>query len=183
MQVKFSKTSGNLPEITYLCINNQTHPTMTPEQVMKALAADWRQLGLTYHDIARETGYKYQTIANFMAGKKTYFTSAQALRFRPMGYNLNFLMFGEGTLRPAEDPVTLLRESNDFLPEGYKVYSLLSALKALGDITGDPLVQDVHRQFFRAFTTTDKAECLAAIDEVQQGLVRSQKGVTDANEK
>jgi hypothetical protein len=164
---KFSEIPGKSP---IFALNNQTHPTMTPEQVMKALAADWRQKGLTYHDIAQQTGYKYQTIANFIAGKKTFFTSAQALRFKPMGYNLNFLMFGEGTLRSEDDPASLLRDGNDFLPEGYKVYCLLTALKALGDITGDPLVQDVHRTFFRAFTTPDSRECLEAIDQVRQTL-------------
>jgi uncharacterized protein YerC len=143
---------------------------MTPQEVMKALAAEWRRSGLTYHDIARETGYKYQTIANFIANKKTYFTSAQAVKFKPLGYNLNFLMFGEGTLCPGDDTARLIKEGNDFLPEGYKVYSLLTALKALGDITGDPLVREVHQRFFQAFTTADSKECMDILDDIQQIL-------------
>ena len=152
---------------------------MTPQEVMKALAAEWRRSGLTYHDIARETGYKYQTIANFIANKKTYFTSAQAVKFKPLGYNLNFLMFGEGTLCPGDDTARLMQQENTFLPEGYKVYCLLTALKTLGDITGDPLVRTVHRKFFQAFTTGDSRECLALVDEIQQDLARSlvHKGV------
>lgn len=31
----------------------------TPKQVIRALAADWRQRGLSYHDVASMTRYKY----------------------------------------------------------------------------------------------------------------------------
>ena len=146
---------------------------MTPQEVMKALAAEWRRVGLTYHDIARETGYKYQTIANFIANKKTYFTSAQAVKFKPLGYNLNFLMFGEGTLLPGDDPARLMMQKKNFLPEGYKVYLLLTAIRTLGIITDDPLVQKVYRTFFQAFTTGDKTECLNLVYDIQEELSRS----------
>lgn len=145
---------------------------MTPKQVIRAIAADWRQKGYSYQDIAGITGYKYQTIANYIANKKTFFTSAQAVKFKPLGYNLDFLMFGEGALCPEDEPANVLKDDNDFLPEGFKVYCLLSALKSLSDITDDPLIQDVHTHYFQAFTTKDRNECMSSIDEIQRILAK-----------
>ena len=140
---------------------------MTPEQVMKALAADWRQNALTYHDIAQVTGYKYSTIANFIASKKTYFTSSQAARFKPLRYNMDFLMYGKGTLRLEDDPEKITENANDFLPDSYKVTFLTYILKSIADFTDDPLVQAIQKKVYRAFTTKDRNECAEALSEIQ----------------
>ena len=141
---------------------------MTPEQVMNALAADRRQNAMTYHDIAQITGYKYSTIANFIANKKTYFTLAQASRFKPMGYNMDFLMSGKGTLRLEDDPSKITENANDFLPDSYKVTFLMYILKSIADFTDHPLVQAIQKKVYRAFTTPNRHECAEALAEITE---------------
>lgn len=159
---------------------------MTPEQVMKALAADWRQNAMTYHDIAQITGYKYSTIANFIANKKTYFTLAQASRFKSMGYNIDFLMYGKGTLRLEDDPGKIAENANEFLPDSYKVTFLMYILKTVADFTDHPLVQVIQKKVYRAFTTKDRDECAEALAEITEtialalatsGIVYDQSGI------
>jgi len=160
----------------YITIETNTG-VMTPREVLKTLAADWLQNDLSYHDIARITGYKYATIANYMSHKKTYLTPQQAERFRPLGYNMDFLMFGKGTLRLEEDPGKISANGNDFLPDSYKVTFLMYVLKSIADYTDDPLTQVIQKKVYRAFTTTDKHECAEVLAEIQHviamGLVNN----------
>ena len=153
---------------------------MNPEEVIKTMAADWRRRSMSYYDVAKITGYKYQTIANFMSSKNTFFTSAQALKFQPLGYNLDFLMFGKGSLYPEDDIASSVENGNNIMPDGYKLIFLLNCVKTLGDIYDDPLIQLVYLKFQKAMTTKDRHECAETLAAIQQllGLAMVQHGIT-----
>lgn len=140
----------------------------TPEQVINALAADWRENGLRYQDITKITGYKYQTIANFISGKKTYFTVDQARRLEPMGYRMEFLMFGTGCLRKEDDIEDALKGGKNSLTDQKKLGILMSCFKSIGDIYDDPMMQVIYKKFYRAITTDKEAEVAECIMDIRQ---------------
>lgn len=72
---------------------------MTPQEVYKAIAADFKRYGITYESAAELLGYtNKQTIANILSGKK-YMAPEQAKRFHDKcGYDIYTLMTGEGEL-------------------------------------------------------------------------------------
>ena len=143
---------------------------MTPREVMKTLAADWRQNDMSYHDVAVITGYKYATIASYMSYKNTYFNLSQAEKFRPMGYSMDFLMYGKGALRPEEAPGKTNASGNDYLPDSYKVTFLMYVLKSLADLTDEPLTRAIQKKVSRAFSTEDRQECAKELAEIQHAL-------------
>lgn len=135
---------------------------------MKALAADWLQEDLKYQDVAQITGYKYQTIANFVSGKKTYFSAEQAKRFEPMGYRMEFLMFGTGCLKKEDDIESAVGKDGNSLPDDFKLSFLMNCFKNIADIYDEPLMQAIYKKFHRAITTEDvhtAAECFAEIQQ------------------
>ena len=153
---------------------------MTPREVMQTLAADWRRRGITYYTVAQLTGYKYQTIANFISNKRTYFSSSQAMKFKQFGYSPDFLMYGTGTLFPEDNVSTFVENDNNMLSDSYKLMFLLDCWKKIGDIYDDPLIQTIYLKFYRAVTTKDKIECSSALSEIHQLLALGmiQQGIT-----
>lgn len=72
---------------------------MTPQEVYKTIAADFKRYGITYEKAAEELGYSNkQTVANILSRKK-YMAPEQAKRFYDgFGYDMNTLMTGDGHL-------------------------------------------------------------------------------------
>lgn len=149
-------------------LSNTMDKAKTPEQVIKALAADWLQEGLKYHDIAQITGYKYQTIANFISGKKTYFTAEQAKRFEPMGYRMEFLMYGTGHLKKENDIESAIGKDKNSLPDDFKLVFLMNCFKSFANIYNDEMMQAVYKKFYRAITTEDMKKSAECFSEIQQ---------------
>lgn len=159
----------------------------TPEQVKKVLAADWVKEGLKYHDIAQITGYKYQTIANLISEKKTYFKAEQAEKFEPMGYRIEFLMFGTGCLKKEDDiesAVGKVKNSMHDEHDDFKLAFLLSCFKNIADIYDDSLMQVIYKKFLKAITTEDRhtsAECIAEIQKSLALAMMTHKCVEDTD--
>lgn len=80
---------------------------MTPQEVYKTIAADFKRYGITYEYAAEVLGYtNKQTVANILSGKK-YMAPEQAKRFHDKcGYDIYTLMTGEGEL-VFNPPVTI----------------------------------------------------------------------------
>ncbi len=152
----------------------------SPDQVKRAVAADWMQRKITYAEAARVTGYKYPTIANAMSNKKAYFSMKQALRLAKFGYDVDYLTKGKGTLRPEDNAASIIQHSNSFLPDDYKLSFLMECLRNLGDIYDDPLIQLVYVKFYKAITTKDLHECSEQLATIQQliGIAMYQHGVS-----
>lgn len=71
----------------------------TPSQVIEAVAADWKKRKIRHKDVAEKTGYKTCTINGIFSYRKNYFTFKQAARLSlAFGYDMKFLMLGEGSL-------------------------------------------------------------------------------------
>ena len=139
----------------------------SPEIVKRAVAADWRQRGLTYGDVARLTTYKAPTIANVMSNKKVYFTHKQAERLKQFGYSEEYLTMGIGTLRPEDNVASAIDGGNAFLPDSSKLMLLMEFVRNIGDILDDPLIKAVYFKFYKAVTTTDQHECAQALAAIQ----------------
>lgn len=129
----------------------------TPTQVIRALAADWRQQKLSYSDVAEMTGYKYQTIANFVSNKKTYFSFAQAQKIaRAFGYRIEYLMFGEGVLNQIPDKPISFLNWNQLMSDGLKLEWVMDALKKIATYTNNSRINDLYNLYSQAFTTSEK---------------------------
>ena len=76
----------------------------SPQEVLRAVSNDFKNQGYTYADAAKILGIKSkQTLYNLLSSKK-YMSGLQARRFqRAFGYNMDFLMSGEGILSPYSD--------------------------------------------------------------------------------
>lgn len=74
-------------------------PSKTPEEVLRAISADFKTKGITHASAASRLGLKSaQTISNLLSSKK-YLSKTQAIRFRDaFGYNEEFLTNGTGDL-------------------------------------------------------------------------------------
>lgn len=140
----------------------------TPEQVIKALASDWLEAGWKYQDIAIMTGYKYQTIANFISGKKTYFTAKQARKLEPLGYRMEFLMFGQGCLRKDDDVDSLDGNNQAILSDEFKLNFFMQSFQNIAKIYQDTLLMLLYDKFRDAFVSADShvvAQCFAEIQQ------------------
>lgn len=73
----------------------------SPEEVLKSVSADFKSRGVTHESAAKKMGYgSKQTLSNLLSSKK-YLSGFQAKRFNEaFGYNMEFLMTGEGELQP-----------------------------------------------------------------------------------
>lgn len=70
-----------------------------PEEVLRSVIADFKLRGVTHEIAAEKMGYKSkQTLSNLLSSKK-YLSGYQARKFNEaFGYNMDFLMSGEGQL-------------------------------------------------------------------------------------
>lgn len=73
----------------------------TPEEVLKSVSADFKLRGVTHETAAQKMGYgSKQTLSNLLSSKK-YMSGYQAKKFNEaFGYNMEYLMSGEGELQP-----------------------------------------------------------------------------------
>lgn len=73
----------------------------TPEEVLKSVSTDFKLRGVTHDVAAEKMGYgSKQTLSNLLSSKK-YLSGYQAKRFNEaFGYNMEYLMSGEGELQP-----------------------------------------------------------------------------------
>lgn len=69
-----------------------------PAEICKAIAVDFKMRGLTHRTAGEMLGRTKQSVSNQISGKKTFsFKSAQR-HAETFGYNVRFLLFGEGSL-------------------------------------------------------------------------------------
>lgn len=142
--------------------------TKTPEQVYLAIAADLRANAMTYSDAAQLTGYKTQTIANIISGRKDYMSKKQAQRFsNGLGYNEEFLLSGRGVLRKDNDVINAIGERNSFLSDSERLMLLMEYIRILSLMNDDKILKLVYKKFYRSLTTTDYEESKEAILEIQ----------------
>lgn len=73
----------------------------TSEEVLRSVSADLKLRGVTHESAARKMGYgSKQTLSNLLSSKK-YMSGYQAKKFHDaFGYNMEYLMSGEGELQP-----------------------------------------------------------------------------------
>lgn len=93
----------------------------SPEEVMKSICADFKFRGETHESAAIKMGYNCkQTLSNLLTAKK-YLTGYQAKKFKDtFGYNMDYLMFGEGELLPKtieNDRVHLIHMLPELFPD------------------------------------------------------------------
>ena len=131
----------------------------SPEQVIMAMKGDWRKAGMSYQDVAEKTGYKSPTIANMASSRKKYLSYNQAIAFRnAFGYNISFLMFGEGSLYPEEPDVPEflkdypglardLREAAALLPRT-KYRALSQELSQLADTVSETQEDNISEKCY-----------------------------------
>ena len=100
-------------------ITNHTIMTpKTPQEVLRTVSADFKIQGLTHAVAAERLGMKSpQTLSNILSSKK-YLSRLQADRFHnAFGYNVEYLMSGEGVLSPyyekREDGAEYYVRNND----------------------------------------------------------------------
>lgn len=128
----------------------------TPKEVFTAMAADFRKRNLSYEDVANLTGYKKQTIANFIASRKDYLSQGQAARFaQAFGYNMEYLVSGKGRLNHDDDIIESLDGGKAFGEDSRKLVAVLSMLSRYLYIVDDPALTALYRNMLNLINETD----------------------------
>ena len=79
---------------------NNTYHASSPREVFRAISADFILCGMTRCDAEKKLGFKSQGYLSHLLASKKYLSPVQAIRFqKAFGYNLNFLMSGQGRLK------------------------------------------------------------------------------------
>lgn len=140
---------------------------MTPQEVYKAIAADFKRYGITYEKAADELGYSNkQTVANILSGKK-YMAPEQAKRFHDVfGYDMNTLMSGDGYLvfnpqvrsleltKGPDGEDTIFTADDKLTPEG-KIGLLEMFLQEVCMLSDDKEIQSVWPCYYNMMRDTN----------------------------
>ncbi len=142
---------------------------MTPQEVYKAVAADFKRYGITYEKAAEELGYtNKQTVANILSGKK-YMAPEQAKRFHDVfGYDMSTLMSGDGYLvfnpqvrslvltKGPDGKETIFTTDDKLTPEG-KIGLLEKYLQNVCLLSDDREVQSIWPCYYNMIRDTNGA--------------------------
>lgn len=69
-----------------------------PAEICKASAVDFKMRGLTHRTAGEMLGRTKQSVSNQISGKKTFSFKAAQRYAETFGYDVRFLLFGEGSL-------------------------------------------------------------------------------------
>ena len=71
----------------------------TPEEVCRAVATDLRNRGISHEEVGLSIGKSRSIVSNVLSSKKR-FSKSMAILFRnAYGYNIDYLLYGEGPMR------------------------------------------------------------------------------------
>lgn len=172
---------------------------LSPEEVLRAVARDLKQKGLTHEAAAKKLGYSNkQTLSNLLSQKK-YLSGLQALKFHEaFNYNQSFLMSGEGELNLDK---TLRYESYmEMSPRDYLV-GMASNIKDGGtgvnpehdlmilrgyfrriiEAWGNPVAKQVLSAYQLYESCADMVTLMACMAEVEKGLQLLESEKRDEN--
>lgn len=128
----------NVRKFYYICSeNNQSiMNNKTPAEICEAIALDLKARKITHQQLADMLGKSKGVVSTQISGKKKFSTDMAALYSRALGYNIRFLLYGEGELRDdaAVRDIVLVPgkgEDTDFSPA-----VMVSLLQIAGDIIG-----------------------------------------------
>ncbi len=102
-------------------------------------------------------GKSRAVVSNQISGKKQFSREAAALFSKALGYNINFLLYGEGSLLEGEKPqdVIIVPSEKDKTFDASILASLLQVAGDLFAMTGDKDAQDaweaINRGDFEAY--------------------------------
>lgn len=120
------------------------------------MAADFRRRDLSYADVAELTGYKKQTIANFIASRKDYLSAGQAARFcQALGYNMDFLLYGKGRLNREDDFALPCDGEKVSVDDSRKLVALMGMLSRYLYIVDDPALLALYKNMLNLINETD----------------------------
>lgn len=120
------------------------------------MAADFRRRNLSYADVAELTGYKKQTIANFISSRKDYLSQGQAARFaQAFGYNMDYLVSGKGRLNNDDDIIESSDGGKDFGEDSKKLVAVLSMLSRYLYIVDAPALTALYRNMLNLINESD----------------------------
>ena len=144
----------------------------TPKEVFSAMAADFRKRNLSYEDVANLTGYKKQTIANFIASRKDYLSQGQAARFaQAFEYNMEYLTSGKGRLDREDDIAWSLNEGKGSGSDSRKLVALMDMLSRYLCIVDDPTLLALYRNMLNLINEADVKKAY--------GYIRNQEKIFD----
>ena len=110
----------------------------TPEEVLKAIAVDFKKRSITHEKAGEMTGKSRSSISNLFTSKK-YLSSQFAKLFSDaFGYNINFLLYGSGSLYPEKDSDTLVMiNSGKWAPDNLALVSIIDVASEIINLTQD----------------------------------------------
>lgn len=71
----------------------------TPEEVCRAVATDLRNQGITHEEVGKSIGKTRSIVSNVLSSKKRFSKAMASLFNRAYGYNINYLLYGEGPMK------------------------------------------------------------------------------------
>ena len=163
--------------------------TNTPEDVFRAISADFRQRGLTRDDAARELGFKSrQSLSNLLSSKK-YLSGLQAIKFhKAFGHNPDFLMKGEGELK-GDDTMRYesYRESSakDVLlasPGASELGLLRSYFRRIIEAWGNPVAKDILSTYQLFESCADVPTLMALMARIETNLQQLEHEYRDSGQ-
>lgn len=79
--------------------------TKSPKEIKEILALDLKERGITHQYIANLTNLSKGTISNALAGDKPFSRGIAVRISQVLGYNIQFLLTGDGDLRRKDAPL------------------------------------------------------------------------------
>lgn len=78
------------------------NPVATPEEVCRAVAADLRSRGITHEQAGKTIGKSRAIISNLLSSKKRFSKSMASQFSSAFGYNIRYLLYGEGEMKQKQ---------------------------------------------------------------------------------
>lgn len=80
----------------------QEHKNASPEEVCRAVASDLRARGITHEEVGATIGKSRSLVSNALSSKKGFSKQMANLLSRAYGYNIGYLLYGEGELKNSQ---------------------------------------------------------------------------------
>lgn len=78
------------------------HKNASPEEVCRAVATDLRARGITHEEVGKTIGKSRSLVSNALSSKKGFSKQMANLLSRAYGYNINYLLYGEGEFKSKQ---------------------------------------------------------------------------------
>ena len=134
---------------------------MQPGDICKVIAKDLKERGITHKELATMIGKTKSVVSSQISGKKSFSKEMASLFSRALGYNIKFLLYGEGPLKDD----SIVRDIVS-VPSGERGDLDISILAGLIQIAGDILYMTNDNTAIEAWNRVNNGDYQGYMDSI-----------------